>query len=95
MESYFREAANIVGVVGVFVVLYAYLSLQIGKMRHEKVWYSVLNTAGSIFILYSLFFYWNLASGIIEIAWLVISLYGLGKAIQLRKNGKALVENIH
>jgi len=93
MHTFFGDIANTVGLIGVFIILYAYMMLQIGRMRHEGIMYSLLNLVGSILILYSLFFYWNLASGVIEVAWLVISIYGLIKAIRLRKNG--VVENIH
>ncbi len=90
-----HDAANIVGVIGVILVLYAYLMLQLGRMRHRGMWYSLLNTVGSLFILYSLFFFWNLASCVIEVAWLIISIYGLIKAFRTRKNGNDVVKEIH
>jgi membrane-bound ClpP family serine protease len=76
-----HENANTIGVIGVFLVLLAYLLLQLNRISAESLNYSLLNTIGSAFILISLYFYWNLASGIIEIAWLIISLYGLMKTI--------------
>lgn len=79
-----HEAANPIGIVGVVLVLVAYLLLQLDRLSQDSVSYSLLNTVGSIFILYSLFFFWNLASGVIEISWLVISLFGLVKSIYLR-----------
>lgn len=73
--------ANILGIFGVFLVLLAYLLLQLNKMKADWISYSLLNTVGSALILVSLYYYWNLASGVIEIAWLAISLYGLIKAL--------------
>ena len=78
---YLKMDANVLGVLGVFLVLLAYLLLQIGKMKAGWISYSLLNTLGSALILISLYYYWNLASGVIEIAWLFISLYGLIKSI--------------
>lgn len=79
-----HEIANPLGILGVALVLVAYLLLQMDRMSQDSVSYSMLNVIGSILILYSLYFYWNLASGIIEVAWLIISIYGLFKAYRLR-----------
>ncbi len=81
MMGFLAEDANIIGVVGVFLVLLAYMLLQLEKMKAGWISYSLLNTLGSALILVSLYFYWNLASGVIEIAWLIISLYGLIKSL--------------
>ncbi len=89
MDYFLHEIANPIGIVGVVLVLIAYLFLQLDRMSQDSVTYSMLNVIGSIFILYSLFFFWNLASGIIEVAWLIISIYGLIKAYRL-KRGKPM-----
>jgi hypothetical protein len=44
-----------------------------------------LNLIGSIMLLYSLLFHWNLSSVLIEIAWITISLIGLYRAVKSRK----------
>lgn len=79
-----HDAVNVIGVTGVVLVLVAYLLLQIDRMSQDGIFYSLFNFVGSILILYSLFFFWNLASFVIEISWLIISTYGLVKAIKLR-----------
>ena len=68
------------------LVLFAYLLLQLGKMSPTTICYSFLNTLGSVFILVSLFYHLNIASAVIEVAWLIISLYGLIKALYIRRN---------
>lgn len=73
---------NFIGIIGVFFVLLAYLLLQTNKLSQSNLYFSLLNTVGSFAILFSLFFYWNLASFIIEGAWLAISLFGLIKSIK-------------
>ncbi len=69
--------SNVIGVLGVILVLVAYLLLQLGKMCQHSFWFSFLNLLGSCFVLISLVYHWNLASVIIEIAWLAISAYGI------------------
>lgn len=79
---------NTIGIIGVILVLVAYLLLQIDKLKQDSVTYSLLNLVGSFLILVSLYFTWNLASGIIEIAWFLISLFGLIKAFYFLKKTK-------
>ncbi len=80
--QFLHHNANFLGIFGVVLILIAYSLLQLEKMSAYGVIYSLLNALGAVLILISLYFYWNLASGIIEIAWLIISTYGLIKAIQ-------------
>ena len=73
-----------IGLSGVALILVAYTLLQIEKIDPKAVAYSTLNLVGALLILVSLYFSFNLASFIIEIAWLVISGYGLVKALRRR-----------
>ncbi|QTS83902.1 CBU_0592 family membrane protein [Coxiella endosymbiont of Amblyomma nuttalli] len=75
---------NVIGMIGVVFVLLAYFLLQIHKLNQDSIMYSFMNLLGANLILFSLFFSWNLASGVIEIIWLLISLFGLSKAIYMR-----------
>ncbi len=84
IEAFLAREFNVIGVIGVIIVLVAYFFLQLGKMKQEWVSFSLMNFVGSIFILISLCYTWNLASGIIEIAWLVISFLGLVKSTYQR-----------
>ena len=79
---------NIIGISGVILVLLAYCLLHMGKLNQRSITYSFLNFMGSGFVLVSLYFSWNLSSGIIEIAWLLISLFGLTKAVYFRSEIK-------
>lgn len=78
------EFANIVGLIGVGLLLLSYLLLQLNKIGSNSISYSVLNILGSGFIFYSLFYAWNLPAVVIEICWLSISVFGLIKAINLK-----------
>ncbi len=68
---------NIIGLFGVFCVLSAYIFLQICYWSSKDLIFSFTNLLGSICILFSLLFNWNLSSVVIELAWLLISIYGV------------------
>jgi hypothetical protein len=69
--------ADIIGTVGVLFTLLAYFLLQIDKITSTGRTYSILNVVGALLILYSLYFNWNTPAVIMEVAWLLISIYGL------------------
>lgn len=66
-----------IGIVGVCQVLLAYFLLQNNILKSADLIFSLLNLMGALMILYSLLFNWNLASVVIEIAWITISLQGI------------------
>lgn len=68
---------DIIGILGVAIVVVAYFLLQSEKIDPKGFLYSFFNAVGSLLILYSLLYNWNLASFIIEFIWILISLYGL------------------
>lgn len=70
---------DVVGIVGVAMVLVTYFLLQSEKIDSKGFLYSFLNLLGALLIVYSLLYSWNLASFIIEFFWILISLYGLKK----------------
>lgn len=67
------------------MILGAYLGLQAGRISAEDWRYSAVNGVGAALILISLIFAFNLSAFIIEAAWLVISAFGLFKALSTRK----------
>ena len=70
---------DILGTVGVVVIIVTYVLLQLGKVRSEQLVYSLLNAVGASLILISLYFAFNFPAFIVEFFWLVISLFGIGK----------------
>lgn len=71
---------DIVGLVGVGLILLTYGALTLEKIDPKGWRYSAGNAIGATLILISLFYTFNLASFVIEIAWLAISFFGLWKA---------------
>jgi hypothetical protein len=70
---------DILGTVGVAVIIVTYVLLQWGKVRSEQFVYSLLNAVGATLILISLYFDFNFPSFVVEFFWLLISLFGIGK----------------
>jgi hypothetical protein len=70
---------DILGTLGVGIIILTYILLQLGKVRSEQFIYSLLNAVGAALILISLFYSFNLPSFIVEFFWLMISLFGIGK----------------
>ena len=75
---------DVVGLAGVGLIILAYLLLQIERMSARDLSYSVINLVGAALITVSLLFAFNLSAFVIEIIWILISLIGIRKALQVR-----------
>ncbi|TAK76104.1 MAG: hypothetical protein EPO11_04680 [Gammaproteobacteria bacterium] len=82
MIEFFSSIADAVGLVGVLLLLIAFYFLNTNKFSPMSMCYQVFNLLGALFILYSLIFHWNLSSFTIEVAWVMISLIGIYRAVQ-------------
>ncbi len=70
---------DILGTLGVGIIIVTYVLLQAEKVRSESLSYSVLNAFGASLIIISLIFDFNFPAFIVEFFWLLISLFGIGK----------------
>ena len=70
---------DIIGIAGVACVIGAYFLLQLEKVSGDGFGYLMLNLVGACLLIVSLMATFNLASFIIELCWLAISLFGLSK----------------
>ena len=68
---------DIVGLVGVVLIIVAYLLLQLGKLPSTAPGYSLLNAVGAFLVMVSLFFDFNVSAFLMEAFWFLISLFGL------------------
>ncbi|HEY5655626.1 MAG TPA: permease [Woeseiaceae bacterium] len=75
---------DLVGNIGVVLILGSYYWLQAGKTTVEDMSYSLVNGLGALLILVSLYRDFNLSAVIIELVWLAISIYGVWR-IWLRR----------
>ena len=76
---------DLIGNIGVFLILITYLLLQLNKINNKTIKYSLLNAIGACAILFSLYFKFNLSAFIIELFWLLISLIGVIKCFLPKK----------
>ena len=68
---------DVIGIVGVVLVLVAYLLLQLQRLSAIRPPYLIANALGAFLILVSLMNEFNLSAFAIEAAWFLISVYGL------------------
>ncbi|MDE2270463.1 MAG: hypothetical protein KGJ94_00585 [Xanthomonadaceae bacterium] len=68
---------TLVGLAGTLLVLVAFFLLQARKLHGNGLAYQLLNAIGATAIIVSLFYAFNLASMLLEVAWLAISIYGM------------------
>lgn len=79
---------DFLGNVGVFLLLAAYLMLQLNKISSHQISYSLLNAFGAALIIVSLIFEFNLSAFAIEFFWLLISLVGIVNFFRDKKRDK-------
>ncbi len=95
MDSIIFNTANIsdaIGGIGAVMVVVTYFLLQTKTLSSHDLLFSVLNTFSSLMIVYSLIYHWNMASFIIEVFWVLISLYGIYNYYIGKKNSKKKIE---
>jgi hypothetical protein len=72
------------GVIGVLLILAAYAGGQIGRLKMDEAPALLMNLCGALLVLVSLLYRFNLSAFLMEAAWALVALYGLGK-LALRK----------
>jgi hypothetical protein len=76
---------NVVGNIGVVLIVGSYLMVQLGRMSAVQLPYITLNGLGALLIIYSLWFDFNLSAFLIEVIWLLISLLGMARILLQRR----------
>ena len=76
---------DLAGFAGVLLIVIAYLLLQLEKLPSSSLTFSLLNATGSLLIILSLLFKFNLSAFLVEVFWFLISLIGLAKWMGARK----------
>lgn len=77
-----------IGFVGMCFIVFAYFLLQTNKVDIKSLKFQILNLVGAILLLISLFVHFNLGSFIIEVFWIIITLYGIYINIKEKKEPK-------
>ena len=71
------ELHDVLGTIGVVLIVGAYLALQLERIDPKRMSYSLANAVGSILILISLYTEFNWSAALVEIFWLAVSLIGI------------------
>ena len=75
---------DLIGNVGVVVLMIAYLMLQLNKLSSSGLAYSLLNAVGACLIVLSLIVNFNLSAFIMEVFWVLISFVGIYRYFRLK-----------
>lgn len=76
--------SDLLGNVGVALIILAYLGIQLGRLDARGLGYSVANAVGALLVLVSLIQDFNLSAFIIEAFWVLISLIGIWRWLRRR-----------
>lgn len=83
---------DLVGNIGVILLILAYLMLQLNKLSSHGLAYSLLNAIGASLLIVSLLFNFNLSALVIEVFWVLISLLGIYKYFRLKSLGSETID---
>ena len=76
--------SDFVGNIGVALLIGTFAMLQFDKINAKGFWYSFNNLIVAILLMINLYFKPNLSSIIIEVFWILLSIYGLVKYFKSR-----------
>jgi paired small multidrug resistance pump len=86
MTFYWHDWA---GYIGVVLVLLAFLLLQAHKLHGNGLVYQLMNVLGAIGVMLSLLFgVFNLPAFIMQLAWLVIGIFGIARGMRVRREAR-------
>jgi len=75
---------DFIGNIGVALVILTYLALQLERLDSRSVLYSALNGIGAALVALSLMFEFNLSAFVVEVFWLLISVYGIVRQLKAK-----------
>ncbi len=78
---------DVVGLGGTLSILLAFVLLQTRRLSGTGLVYQLLNLLGAAGILVSLFGTFNLSVFLLELAWVIVSLYGIVRSLRERGRG--------
>ena len=68
---------DLLGNAGVVMIVGTYVAVQLDRLDARSLAYSVWNAIGAALITLSLCFEFNLSAFLMEVVWLVVSVYGI------------------
>ena len=77
---------DILGNIGVALIIITYLLLQMERIESSSYKYSALNALGALLVIISLMYEFNMSAFIMEGFWVLISLLGIIRQWRFRKH---------
>lgn len=74
--------SEIIGLIGVALMLLAYAGVISGRLGKESRVMHGLNLSGSLMVVYSLMYHWNLPTFVVEVAWSSVAAWGLLRSLR-------------
>ena len=78
---------DLLGLIGVVLIVVTYLLLQLEKLRSNDLAYSLFNAIGASMIVLSLLVNFNLSALLMEVFWVLISLLGVYRYFRFKTLG--------
>ena len=89
------EWPTIVGIIGTLLVLLAFFLLQARKLHGNGLVYQLMNVLGALGVMLSLLFgNFNTSAFVMQVAWLVIGIYGIANSARVRRELKDVERRI-
>jgi len=76
---------DFVGIVGSLMMCAAYLAVSLKRADPEGIRFQATNGSGAIMLLFSLYFRPNPGAIVIEVLWLTIAIFAIGRALLRRR----------
>lgn len=78
---------DLLGLIGVVLIVVTYLLLQLEKLRSNDLAYSLFNAIGASMIVLSLLVNFNLSALLMEVFWVLISCLGIYRYFRFKTAG--------
>jgi len=76
---------DFVGVIGSLIICAAYLAVSLKRVDPEGIPFQATNGSGAVMLLISLYFRPNPGAIVIEVLWLAIAAFAIGRALLKRR----------
>lgn len=77
------------GYIGVVLVLLAFFLLQAHKLHGNGLTYQLMNVLGALGVMLSLLFgHFNMPAFLMQVAWLIISIFGVARGMRVRREAR-------
>ena len=76
---------DLIGIIGSLVICAAYLAVSLKRVDPEGIPFQATNGSGAILLLISLYYRPNPGAIVIEVLWLAIASFAIGRALLKRR----------